>query len=195
MHIYYNTGPSISFTFFTQNLSRVLWHTVQAQEGCSRNKHILSVLIQTGIVLLFLWAGSSRWHLIPHQPYILRKALRALTWGLSCSHFHGKDSHFRNQIPSSTSPINNLNARGGLCLQHQKQLQNRISLLSFIENTCWTLSLWHSQRGSPYDKCICLMLMQKKPLWLSAPLHELGGTLVQRRQPISFRWNCITRLC
>ena len=33
----------------------------------------------------------------------------------------------------------NLNARGGLWLQHQMQLQNRISLLSYIENTSWTL--------------------------------------------------------
>ena len=78
-------------------------------------------------------------HFINSIPHTLRKALRALTRGLSCSPFHGKGSHFRNQIPTSTSPSKNLNARGGLWLQHQKQLQNRISLFSYIENTSWTL--------------------------------------------------------
>ena len=74
--------------------------------------------------------------------------------------------------PSTTSPSKNLNARCGLWLQHQKQLQNRISLLSIITNTSWTLSLLHSQRGLPYGKCFCLMLIQKKTLWFSAPLVQ-----------------------
>ena len=143
MHIYCSiNGSSISFTFFTQNLWRVLWQKVHAHEKCSRTINILYVLIQTGIVQLFLWVVSSRLpstSLIPYQPHTLRKALRALTRGLSCSPFHGKGSHFRNQISNSTSPSKNLNARGGLWLQHQKQLQNRISLLYYIENTSWTL--------------------------------------------------------
>ena len=52
------------FYFLNSKLWRVLWLTVQAQEGCSRNKsrtiHILSVLIQTDLEQLFLWAVSSR---------------------------------------------------------------------------------------------------------------------------------------
>ena len=146
---------------------------MQAQEECSKNKsrtiHILSVLIQTGLVQLFLWTVSSR------QPSTTfnstpttypEKALRALTWGLSRSPFHGKDSHFGNQIPSFTSPSKNLNFRGGIWLPHQKHPQNRISLFSFIENTSWTLSLWQSKIGSPYDKCIRLMFIQKKTIMI-----------------------------
>ena len=106
--------------------------------------------------------GNHPLHLIPHQPHILKEALRALTWGLSCSPFHSKDSHFRNLIPSFTSPFKNLNVRGGIWLPHQKHPQNRISLFSFIEDTSWTLRLRQSQIGSPYDKCIRLMFIQKK---------------------------------
>ena len=97
--------------------------------------------------------------------------------------------------PSTTSPSKNLNARCGLWLQHQKQLQIRISPLSFVANTIWKLSFLHSQRGLPYGKCFCLMLIQKKTLWFSAPLHECTDSLVQRRQTITFRWNCIKSLC
>ena len=35
---------------------------------------------------------------------------------------------------------------------------------SFIENTSWTLRLRQSQIGSHYDKCICLMFIQKKTI-------------------------------
>ena len=68
---------------------------------------------------------------------------------------------------------------------------------SFVlyKTNSWTLRLLHSQRGSPYDDFICLMLIQRNMLWFLASLHEFSGTLVQGRQAITFRWNCISSLC
>ena len=84
--------PSILLSLF-KTLQRVHWQTGQAQKKCSRNEsmtiHIPSVLIQTSIVQLCffeqLQQGNYPLHLVTHQPHIVRKALRALTWSLSCS--------------------------------------------------------------------------------------------------------------
>ena len=51
---------NLFYFFFTQNLCWVLWQTVQAHEKCSRSINIIYVLLQTGIVQLFLWPVSSR---------------------------------------------------------------------------------------------------------------------------------------
>ena len=57
-----------------------------------------------------------------------------------------------------------------ICCQFREQ--NKIYPLFLTENTSW--------------------IIQKKPLWFSAPLQKLG-ILVERRQAITFRWNWVTR--
>ena len=53
--------------------------------------------------------------------------------------------------PSTTSPTKNLNARCDLWLQHQKQLQNRISLLSlFVCFVCLILFFTSTQQSFSY---------------------------------------------
>ena len=77
--------------------------------------------------------------------------------------------------PSTTSPTKNLNARCDLWLQTASEAITKQDFsFVLIANTSWTLSPLHSQRCFSYGKCFCLMLIQKKTLWFSAPLHELS---------------------
>ena len=91
--------------------------------------------------------------------------------------------------PSTKSPSMNLNARCGLWLQHQKQLQSRISFLSFIANTSWTLHLLHSQRGLSWERLWTvlhqLLKISKAELWFLRMTRNLNVLY----KCMKFRWN------